>query len=201
MVQSGFAMQEPQPTVPREVETYYLEMTAPGDLRPARRSVDGFGVERAAIPSPALNRFFYTAVGGDWFWIDRLGWGWDLWLAWLDRPEHETWIGSLDGTPAGYFELERQAAPAGDDVELVYFGLLPGFLGRGLGGLLLTAAVARAWGMEGTRRVWVHTCSLDGPAALANYQARGFRLYATEKHLKELPAEPPGPWPGARRRG
>ena len=190
-------MHAPQPTVPREVETYFLEMTSPAELRPARRAVDGFRVERAAIPSPALNRFFYTAVGGDWYWIDRLGWSWDAWLAWVDRPEHETWIGSLHGTPAGYFELERQ--PAGT-VELVYLGLLPGFLGKGLGGMLLTAAGERAWAIDGTRRVWVHTCSLDGPAALANYQARGFRLYATETHVKEFPAEPPAPWPGARRR-
>jgi GNAT superfamily N-acetyltransferase len=197
MVESESIMHPPQPTVPREVETYFLEMTSPADVRPVRRAVDGFRVERAAIPSPELNRFFYTAVGGDWYWIDRLGWSRDEWLAWLDRPEHETWIGSLHGTPAGYFELERQAAGT---VELVYFGLLPGFVGKGLGGLLLTAAVERAWEMAGTRRVWVHTCSLDGPAALANYQARGFRLYATERHEKEFPAEPPGPWPGARRR-
>jgi GNAT superfamily N-acetyltransferase len=197
MVESEPAMQEPQPTVPREVETFYLEMTSPGDLRPVRRAVDGFRVERAAIPSPELNRFFYTAVGGDWYWIDRLGWTRDEWLAWLDRPEHETWIGSLHGTPAGYFELERQAE---GNVELVYFGLLPGFLGKGLGGLLLTAAVERAWGMGGTRRVWVHTCSLDGPAALANYQTRGFRLYVTKRDVKEFPAESPGPWPGARPR-
>jgi GNAT superfamily N-acetyltransferase len=191
-------MQAPQSMVPREVETYFLEMTSPADVRPVRRAVDGFRVERSAIPSPALNRFFYTAVGGDWYWTDRLEWSWDEWLAWLDRPEHETWIGSLHGTPAGYFELERQTAGT---VELVYFGLLPGFLGKGLGGVLLTAAVERAWAIAETRRVWVHTCSLDGPAALANYQGRGFRLYATERHVKELPVETPGVWPGAWRRG
>ena len=30
------------------------------------------------------------------------------WLAYVDRPELETWIGYLSGTPAGYFELESQ---------------------------------------------------------------------------------------------
>src|SRR6478672_7454115 len=74
MVESRFTMQPQQPTVPREVETFYLEMTSPADLRLAHRTVEGFQVERAAIPSPELNRFFYTAVGGDWYWIDRLGW-------------------------------------------------------------------------------------------------------------------------------
>jgi GNAT superfamily N-acetyltransferase len=181
--------------VKREIEIYHLEMTSPADLRPSPARAAGFRVERARIPTPELNRFFYTAVGGDWYWIDRLGWTLEQWRAWVDRPELETWIGYLEGTPAGYFELERQP---GGQVELVYFGLLPGFLGRGIGGALLTAAVERAWAM-GASRVWVHTCSLDGPAALRNYEARGFRRYKTETVEKDFPEEPPGPWLGARR--
>jgi hypothetical protein len=68
---------------------------------------------------------------------------------------------------------------------------------RAAGGVLLTAAVERAWEM-GASRVWVHTCSLDAPAALPSYEARGFRRFKTETVEKDLPAEPPGPWPGAR---
>jgi GNAT superfamily N-acetyltransferase len=181
--------------VKRPIEIYYLEMTAPSDVRPSGARAEGFRVEQARIPSPELNRFLYTAVGGDWYWIDRLGWTYRRWLDWLDRPELETWVGYVDGTPAGFFELERQPEAI---VELAIFGLLPGFLGRGLGGALLTAAAERAWAM-GASRVWVHTCSLDGPAALANYQARGFRLYATKAIEQELPNETSGPWPGARR--
>lgn len=181
----------------REFEIYYLEMTAPEQLRPSVARSAGFRIEQARIPSPELNRFFYTAVGGDWYWIDRLSWTYDRWLAWLDRPEVETWIGAFEGTPAGYFELEKQPQADGLHVELAYFGLLPGFIGRGLGGALLTAAIERAWAM-GASRVWVHTCSLDAPAALENYQARGFRLYRTEKVSKDFPEQSPGPWPGAR---
>ena len=177
----------------REVEIYSLEMTSPEDLLPGRPA-DGLEIRQARIPCPELNRFLYTAVGGDWFWTDRLDWTYGQWLAWLDRPEVETWVGYVEGTPAGYFELERQP---GGNVELAYFGLLPRFIGRGLGGALLTAAVWRAWAM-GASRVWVHTCSLDGPASLANYQARGFRLYRTETFSKDFPDEPPGPWPGAK---
>lgn len=177
----------------REVEIYYLEMTSPKDLR-SGRPAEALEARQARIPCPELNRFLYTAVGGDWFWTDRLDWTSERWLAWLERPEVETWVAYVEGTPAGYFELERQA---GGDVELAYFGLLPRFIGRGLGGALLTAAIRRAWAM-GASRVWVHTCSLDGPASLTNYQARGFRLYQTETFEKDLPDESPGPWPGAR---
>ncbi|MBO0800605.1 MAG: GNAT family N-acetyltransferase [Blastocatellia bacterium] len=177
------------------VTTYYLEMAEPSQLRPARRSDLDLIVQRAEIICPELNRFLYTSVGGNWYWIDRLGWNYGMWLAYLNRPELETWVGYIAGTPAGYYELERQAGGA---VEIAYFGLLPQFIGRGVGGELLTRAVECAWQMKAAR-VWLHTCTLDGPAALANYRARGFALFKEEVSQVELPEEAPGPWPGAHR--
>ncbi|MFC7733212.1 GNAT family N-acetyltransferase [Actinomadura keratinilytica] len=101
--------------------------------------------------------------------------------------------------PAGFAELDPQ--PDGQ-VELAYFGLLRPFHGRGLGGHLLSVAAARAWdladrwpGREATTRVWLHTCSLDGPAALPNYQSRGFRVYDTRVKTREVPHQPPAPGP------
>jgi len=175
------------------VTTYHLEMLDPGDLRPRLLGRRDLEVTRAEIPCPELSRFLYTAVGGDWFWLDRLGWTCRQWLDWLQRPELQTWVAYVAGTPAGYFELEAQAQ---GNVEIAYFGLLAQFLGQGLGGHLLTVAVEKAWAM-GASRVWVHTCTLDHPAALANYLARGFRLFREETTTKELPAASPGPWPGA----
>ncbi len=177
-----------------DVTTYHLEMTDPGDLIPKRIEDENFDIRRAHIPLPELSRFLYTAVGGDWYWIDRLHWTYQQWLDWLDRPEMETWVASVSGTPAGYYELEAQAE---DNVELAFFGLLPHCIGRGLGGALLTAAIGRAWHM-GASRVWVHTCTLDHPSALANYCARGFRVFHEETHTEDLPDRSPGPWPGAR---
>ena len=49
----------------------------------------------------------------------------------------------------------------------------------------------------GAQRVWVHTCSLDHPHALANYQARGFRIFRVEEQREALPDDPLEPWPGA----
>jgi GNAT superfamily N-acetyltransferase len=62
----------------------------------------------------------------------------------------------------------------------MYFGLLPEFIGMGLGGILLTAAVECAWREPNTTRVWLHTCSNDHKHALANYLKRGFQLFKTE---------------------
>lgn len=178
----------------QQVITYYLEMTDPSELRRSQASVKELEIRRAGVPSPELNRFLYTAVGGDWFWTDRLSWTYQQWYDYLNRPELETWVAYLDGTPAGYFELEMQKC---DQVELIYFGLLPHFIGRGIGGLLLTKAVERGWQM-GAKRIWLHTCTLDSPAALGSYQARGFHIYREIKEEKQLPEISPGPWSGAR---
>ena len=64
------------------------------------------------------------------------------------------------------------------------------------GKLCVTAAITRAWDMS-AKRVWVHTCSLDHPRALPNYQARGFRIFLVEEKFEELPDTPLEPWPGA----
>jgi len=46
------------------------------------------------------------------------------------------------------------------------------------------AAYYEAWSRRGgvaPKRVWVHTCNLDHPQALANYQARGMVIYKVEE--------------------
>lgn len=177
----------------RLVRTTFLEMTEREQLRPARPGGVRFELVRSEVPCPELNRFLYAAVGARWWWYSRLRWDYARWLAYLDRVDVETWVAYVTGTPAGYFELERQA---NDAVEVAYFGVMPQFLGQGLGGRLLTAAIARGWDM-GARRVWVHTCTLDHPHALANYEARGFRMFRVEEQIELLPDEPLQPWPGA----
>jgi ribosomal protein S18 acetylase RimI-like enzyme len=157
------------------VTTWYLEMTDAAQLRPAR-PVAGFVAERIDPPDPELSARMYDAVGGPWQWTDRLGWDVARWRMHLRRAKVETWLGRLDGEPAGYAELWRE----GDEVEIASFGLLPGFPGRGLGGALLAAVTGDAW-ERGARRVWLHTCSLDSPAALPSYERRGFRRYREER--------------------
>ena len=94
------------------------------------------------------------------------------------RMTDETRKGFTDG------EIGAVGRPSGDDeggVEIAYFGLLPEFIGRGLGGALLTSAIDEAWRTSSSvSRVWVHTCTLDHPGALGNYQARGMVIYKEE---------------------
>jgi GNAT superfamily N-acetyltransferase len=188
------ASEGPDTNMLAKVALYHLEMTDASQLTPGRAEAADLEFRRAEIPSPELNRFLYTAVGGDWYWIDRLGWSYQEWLNWVSRPELETWVAYVKGTPAGYFELD---GAAGADVELAQIGLLPDFIGNGYGGRLLTVATERVWAI-GASRMWLHTCTLDHPDALKNYLARGFIMFDQGTYEQELPDRKPGPWPGAR---
>ena len=91
--------------------------------------------------------------------------------------------GEVGGLPAGYFELDT--APP-EETELRYFGLIPEFIGRGLGPFMLRAAIDRAWSRR-LRRLWVHTRTFDHPKALGHYQRAGFVVYARQKLRFEDP--------------
>ncbi len=177
---------------PLDVTIRYLELSSPGDFRPKRSSRTGVRFAMVPLPMPELNRFFYCAIGGQWTWYERRDWTLARWTEALG-PEIETWVLSVDGIPAGYTELKRHEDGA---VELNYFGLLDAFIGDGLGGHLLTEAVERAWAM-GANRVLLNTCSLDHPAALPNYLARGFKELRAETVRKQIPKLNPGPWNGS----
>ena len=181
------------------ITTWSLQMLRAEMLIPAPRppstAAPGLAFERVIAPTPAFARYLYTAVGGDWHWHDRLSWTHARWQRWLDREQVSIWLAWQGGAPGGYIELEQQSQ---GDVEIVYFGLLPQAIGTGLGAWLLYTGSARAWALPGTRRVWVHTCSLDHPRALDNYRRRGFEVFRTEQTERVLPPIS-GPWPGAYR--
>lgn len=158
------------------VVTTYLQMLTPTELKPVRCDDPRFWIREATVKQGEFNRFLYLLVGGPWSWTDKSNWSAQEWEAYATAPNLRTFGAYYDGSPAGYYEL--LTAP-GTDIEIAYFGLAPKFIGRGFGGALLTHALEEAW-KTGTTRVWVHTCNLDSPAALANYKARGMRVYKVE---------------------
>jgi GNAT superfamily N-acetyltransferase len=154
----------------------YLEMTSPDDLHPVELG-DAGRVERVDVCPPSFYRWLYAEVGRHYRWTDRRDWSDDRIREHLADPGISVWVLYAGGAPAGWFEL----AVRGEATEIAYFGLLPEFIGRGLGKRMLTAAVRQAW-QTGARRVWLHTCTLDDPAALPNYRKRGFREYGREQY-------------------
>jgi GNAT superfamily N-acetyltransferase len=165
-----------------------LEMTSADRLIPAA-APDGATWHRVQSDKHSTSRAFYRDVGGPWFWVDRLTWTDAQWQEWTDRDVHHLIVCQRDGRDAGYAELEQQSD---GNVEIAYFGLLPEMIGKGLGRWWLSEVIAEAWRLPGTRRVWVHTCTLDGPAALATYTGRGLQPYAREVEWR-LPAPTDAP--------
>lgn len=166
----------PLPRNGAPVTTTYLEMRDVAALRPKRASDPAFRIEPVSEPQWQLNRFLYRTIGADWSWNDKRGWTDAQWQAYVASPQLRTFVALRGGAIAGYFEL-REDGHGG--IEIAYFGLMPGFTGRGYGGALLTRALEEAWS-RWPSRVWVHTCTLDHPGALPNYRARGMTVYREE---------------------
>ena len=160
--------------------TTYLEMRSPQQLRPKRASTR-FEVREMKERDWRFNRDLYFRVGEQWDWTDKRPWTEEQWNEYATPPELRTFAAYYDGALAGYYELRRDTERG---VEIAYFGLLPQFIGRGLGATLLSRAIEQAWSRRrgiAPARVWVHTCNRDHPQALANYQARGMMVYKVEE--------------------
>ena len=165
-----------------EVLRTYLELSRPEQLKPAPCPDPQARVERVLDCPPSFFRYLYAEVGRQYHWVDRDAWSDEDHAARLADPDVSLHLLSVAGAPAGYFELERHDDGA---VEVAYFGLLPEFLGRGLGKYLLSRAASEAFA-QGASRVWLHTCTLDNEAALPNYLARGFRKVREETYETDV---------------
>jgi GNAT superfamily N-acetyltransferase len=141
---------------------------------------DGLTVVHAERPTVASYRSLYEAVGGPWQWLSRRKLSDEELARVIHDPGDEVHVLHVDGDTAGFAELDRRVE---GEIELVQFGLLPAFIGRGLGKYFLQWAIDRAWGY-GPRRLWLHTCTLDHPNALPNYLKAGFVVYKEEMRVR-----------------
>jgi GNAT superfamily N-acetyltransferase len=171
---------------PIEVRRTHLELRAADALRPSPAPQLEMTLERVRPISPAQYRALYVLVGERWSWRDRLVWSDAELEAYLSNLAVHVWRLDVGDEIAGYFELQQHSTGA---VEVMYFGLVPAFIGRGLGGWLLTRAAEEAFAL-GARQVILNTCTLDAPQALPNYLARGFMIVREERYVLDVPDRP-----------
>lgn len=175
------------------VRRTHLELRRPSELRPGRPPAERVElVPRRPISSVEYLEL-YALVGELWLWRDRLVWTEAELERYLASPDIHVWSAHVRGTTAGYFELRQHPDRA---VELMYFGLAPSFIGRGIGGWLLTRAAQEAFAL-GAPRVFLNTCTLDAPQALPNYLARGFTIVSEDQYLLDVPVKPGPTLPAA----
>lgn len=171
----------------RPVKVWTLQQLDPAAVVPGRVPAKAVEWQRVGDNKAELSAELYERVGRAWDWVDRAYWTNADWAEWANRDTHHLFLGCVDGEICGYVELDQQ----GPDVEVAFFGLLADFIGQGLGGWLLSEGLREAWLLPGVARVWVHTCELDAPTALSNYQARGLVITGTEIEWR-LPPLPKG---------
>jgi ribosomal protein S18 acetylase RimI-like enzyme len=164
------------------VTTIFLELfEAPAST--ARPLPPGTEVVREDAIDAATYLSLYDEVGAPWLWYERSDLGERELQSLLDDPAVSVYTLRVDDHRAGYVEYQRKSA---DEIQILYFGLAPAYIGRGLGPAFLDWSVRRAFD-EGTRRLWLHTCTLDHPRALGTYQDLGFREYKRESGWVRIP--------------
>ena|SRR5208282_1832111 len=154
----------------------YLEMLE----RPALPDVSSSGILTSEarlrpVQNPGLDwyRALYRRAGAQWFWFSRLEMTDEQLAAVLNRSTTELFVAEREGSEIGTAELDRSRPP---NVEIAFFALFPEAIGKGLGRPFMTQLLERAWD-DSAARVWLHTCTLDAPAALSFYTKYGFRPY------------------------
>jgi GNAT superfamily N-acetyltransferase len=167
-----------------KVKVTYLQMFArPPRVVPPPRG--GLTVLHVRQPTIAYYRSLYDAVGGPWQWTSRKKLSDEELARIIHDPRDEVHVLHVESAAAGFAELDRRVE---GEIELVQFGLLPAFIGQGLGKYFLQWTIDKAWDY-GPRRLWLHTCGNDHPNALPNYRKAGFEVYHEE--MKEYEPAPP----------
>ena len=161
----------------KEIERNYLEINSLEDLNETNILSQDYSIKLVEPRDFQLNKFFYKNVGKNHHWIDRLIWTDQQWSNYTSDNKVKTYILKNKDDLAGYFELISHKDKK--EVEIAYLGLLEEYYNKKLGSYLLSAAIRNSFS-DKTKRVWVHTCSLDHQNALNNYLSRGMKIFKKE---------------------
>ena len=160
-----------------KVERNYLDIISLKNLSEIDKPYNNFNVRLVNPPDFQLNKFFYKQIGKKHRWVDRLIWNENQWIRYINNSNVKTYILQDGNNLAGYFEQIFDQKKL--EYEIAYFGILQDYVGKRLGGYLLSEAIKKSF-LMGANRVWVHTCSLDHKHALKNYLSRGMKIFKSE---------------------
>ena len=128
-------------------------------------------------------RMLFRRVGEDWLWSSRLQMNEGKLSAVLAEPLYEAYVFYAQGHQEGLAELDFRSV---GECELSFFGLTPELVGQGAGRWMMNRVLGLAWSRP-IQRLWVHTCSLDHPGALAFYIRSGFVPFRRQIHIDDDP--------------
>ena len=160
-----------------KVHRYYLEINSLKNLNQAISPNQSLILKKVDPPDIELNKFFYKNVGKNHRWVDRLVWNNLKWMSYLENKNVHTFILKLNEELVGYFEVINDFSTSSS--EIAYFGILDDYIGKKFGSYFLSEAIKKCFELN-SKKVWVHTCSLDHKHALKNYLNRGMKIFKEE---------------------
>ena len=161
----------------KKIERNYLEINSLNDLKDIKSPPKNFHIQLIKPTDFQINKFFYKNIGKNHHWVDRLIWTENQWIDYTSSKKVQTYVLKNNSDLAGYFELILHIDD--EEVEIAYLGLLKEYQNQKLGSYLLSSAIKTSF-LKKTKRVWVHTCSLDHKNALSNYISRGMKVFKRE---------------------
>ena len=160
-----------------QVKRNYLEIRSINELVEENKPNENLILKKVDPPDFQLNKFFYKEIGKNHRWTDRLSWNDKTWINYINNSSVVTYILKNKEDLVGYFEQNFNNEKL--ECEIAYFGILEEYFGKKLGGYLLSEAIKKSF-EKNSKRVWVHTCSLDHKHALSNYISRGMKIFQTD---------------------
>ena len=161
----------------RRVERNYLEINSINDLKEPTIIPKNCTLQIVKSGDFQINKFFYKNIGKKHNWVDRLVWTEQQWIKYTSDKKVKTFVLKIKDDFAGYYELIFHKDK--NEVEIAYLGLLEEYQNQNIGSYLLSTAIKNSF-LKKSKRVWVHTCSLDHRNALKNYKARGMKVFKKE---------------------
>jgi GNAT superfamily N-acetyltransferase len=161
----------------------HLEMLSQVPARMAPKNTDHLTLRRVRPPAIDWYRELYLRVGADWLWFSRLAMTATALATCIQHADVEVHVLVTAGAEEGLLQLDFRTP---GECELAVFGVTLGLIGSGAGRFLMNAAIAAAWARP-IRRLWVHTRTLDHPAALAFYTRSGFVPFRQQVEIADDP--------------
>src|SRR4030095_2584318 len=126
-------------------------------------------------------RKYYYGVGEKHFWLDRMVMPDKELSEKINADNVDIFLFYVNKKVAGYIEFVKEEKY----VEILYFGLMPAFIGKGYGKYFLQWVIAKAWSYQ-PEWIQLNTCTLDHPNALGTYKKAGFTEVRTEIHQRRI---------------
>ena len=163
----------------RTVTVTFLEMQDK-KLAPAPLPGTRFEILQKPVPVNEYRKYYY-GVGQQYCWLDRMVMPDDELSEKINASNVDIYIFYFNDEPAGYIEFVVEEKYT----EILYFGLMPAFIGKGLGKYFLQWVIAKAWDYN-PEWIQLNTCTLDHPNALPNYKKAGFKEVRTENQQRRI---------------